>query len=133
MARRPLALTVAMCELRVEDLDVGGGLDVAGGDVARAARVEAQRDRLLGRAAQHEVLEVQDEVGDVFLDARDHVELVEGLVEAHLGDGRAGDRRQQRAAQAVAERVAEAGSSGRIDEPLEVALGFAEPRLRDAG
>ena len=38
-------------ELGVEDLDVGGGLDVAGGDLTRAARVEAQRDRLLGRAA----------------------------------------------------------------------------------
>ena len=37
-------------QLGVEDLDVGGGLDVAGGDLTRAARVEAQRDRLLGRA-----------------------------------------------------------------------------------
>ena len=37
-------------ELGVEDLDVGGGLDVAGGDLTGTARVEAQRDRLLGRA-----------------------------------------------------------------------------------
>ena len=96
-------------ELGVEDLDVGGGLDVAGGDLTGAARVEAQRDRLLGRALQHEVLDVEDEVGDVFLHAGDHVELVERLVEAHLGDRGAGDRREQRAAQAVAERVAEAG------------------------
>ena len=96
-------------ELGVEDLDVGGGLDVAGGDLARAALVEAQRDRLLGRAREHEVLEVEDEVGDVFLHARDDVELVERVVEAHLGDRGAGDRREQRAAQAVAERVAEAG------------------------
>ena len=37
-------------QVGVEDLDVGGGLDVAGGDVARAAHVEAQGDRLVGRA-----------------------------------------------------------------------------------
>jgi hypothetical protein len=45
---------------------------------------------------QHEVLEVEDDVGDVFLDALDDNELVQRLVEADLGDGRAGDRRQQR-------------------------------------
>ena len=112
-------------QLGVEDLDVGRGLDVAGGDVARAARVEAQRDRLLGRALQHEVLEVQDEVGDVFLHARDHVELVERLVEAHLRDRGAGDRREQRAAQAVAEGVAEAGLERPDRELLEVAFGLA--------
>ena len=53
---------------------------------------------------------------------RDGVELVEGVVEAHLGDGGAGDRRQQRAAQRVAERVAEAGLERADGEPLAVAL-----------
>ena len=42
----------------------------------------------------------------------DGVELVERIVEADLGDGRAGDRRQQGAPQRVAERVAEAGLEG---------------------
>ena len=63
----------------------------------------------VGGAAQHEVLEVEDDVGDVFLHTLDDVELVQRVVEAHLGDGRAGDRRQQRAPQAVADRVPEAG------------------------
>ena len=58
---------------------------------------------------EHEVLDVEDEVGDVLLDPGDHVELVERLVEAHLRDRGAGDRREQRAAKAVAEGVAEAG------------------------
>ena len=74
---------------------------------------------------EHEVLDVQDEVGDVFLHTGDDVELVQRLVEAHLGDGRARDRREQRAAQAVAERVAEAGLERRDRELLEVALGLA--------
>ena len=33
-------------QILVEDLDVGGQLDVTGGDVGRAADVEAHRDRL---------------------------------------------------------------------------------------
>ena len=53
------------------------------------------------------------------------VELVERLVEAHLRDRRARDRRQQRAAQAVAEGVAEAGLERADGELLEVALGLA--------
>ena len=112
-------------ELGVEDLDVGGGLDVAGAHLGRAALVEAQRHRLVGGAAQHEVLEVEDDVGDVFLHTLDHVELVERVVEAHLGDRRAGDRREQRAAQAVAEGVAEAGLERRDREALQVAFGLA--------
>ena len=111
-------------ELGVEHLDVGGGLDVAGGDLTGAAGVEAQRDGLLGRALQHQVLDVQDEVGDVFLHAGDHVELVQRLVEAHLGDRGAGDRREQRAAEAVAERVAETGLERTDGELLEVAVGL---------
>ena len=56
----------------------------------------------------------------------DGVELVEGVVEADLGDGRAGDRRQQGAAQRVAERVAEAGLERADGEPLTVAFCLAE-------
>ena len=112
-------------QLGVEDLDVGRGLDVARRDVVGPALVEAQGHGLVGLAPQHEVLEVEDEVGDVLLDPGDDVELVEGLVEPDLGDGRAGDGREQGAAQAVAERVAEAGLERRDGELLRVALGLA--------
>ena len=120
-----MALTVAMYELGVEDLDVGGGLDVAGAHLGRAALVEAQRHRFVRGAPQHEILEVEDDVGDVFLHTLDHVELVERVVEPHLRDGRAGDRREQRAAQAVAERVAEARLERCDRETLQVAFGLA--------
>src|SRR5205085_11610757 len=79
-----------------------------------------------GLRGQYEVLEVEDDVGDVFLDAGNRVELVEGVVEAHGGDRRARDRGQEGAAEAVAERVAEARLEGRNREALPVALGFAE-------
>ena len=113
-------------EVGVEDLDVGGRLDVAGGDVGRAAHVEAQGDRLVAvdvstRSLRFRMMSVTSSVTPV-----DGVELVEGVVEADLRDGRAGDRRQQRAAQRVAERVAEAGLERADGEPLTVAVGLAE-------
>ncbi len=96
-------------EVLVEDLDVGRALDVASGDRAGATHVETQGDGLLGHRGDDDVLEVQDDVGDVFGDAGDRVELVERVVEADGRDRRAGDRRQEGATQRVAERVAEAG------------------------
>ena len=117
---------VAMCEVGVEDLDVGVGLQVGGGDLGRALDVEAQRHGLVAVADDDEVLEVQDDVGDVLDDAADGVELVERLVEADLGDGGAGDRREQHAAERVADGVAEAGLERADDEPLTVGLFVTE-------
>ncbi len=122
---RPVRVHVRDVQIGVEDLDVGGCLDVAHAHLRRAALVEPQRHRLVGRAAQHEVLQVQDDVGDVLLHTLDDVELVQGVVEANLGDRGAGNRRQQRAAQAVAERVPEAGLERGDREALDVAVGLA--------
>src|SRR5581483_1267568 len=121
-----LAVDRGDVEIGVEDLDVGGRLDVGGGDVGRAALVEPEDDRLRRLRAQHQVFQIEDDVGDVFLDAGHHVELVEGVVEAYGGDRRARDGRQEGPAEAVAERVAEARLEGRNREALPVALGLAE-------
>ena len=93
-----------------------------GGHLGRAADVETERDGLVGVRREHDVLEVQDDVGDVLGDTGDGVELVQGVVEADLGDGGAGDRRQQGAAERVAEGVAEAGLERADGEPLAVAV-----------
>src|SRR3546814_8315871 len=60
------------------------------------------------------------------LDTGDGVELVEGVVEAQLGDGGAGDRREQGAPQRIAQRVAEAGLQRADREALTVVLGLAD-------
>jgi hypothetical protein len=112
-------------QLRVEHLDVRRGLNVGGGDVAGTALVDPQRDGLFRFAPEHEVLEVQDEVGDVLLHPGDHVELVQRLVEADLAHGGAWDRREQSATKAVAQGVAEAGLERRDRERLDVPLGIA--------
>jgi hypothetical protein len=77
-------------------------------------------------ADEDEVLEVEDDVGDVLGDALDGVELVEGVVEPELGDGPARDRGEQGTAQRVAERVAESGLQRGDCEPLAVVLGLAD-------
>ena len=123
MARRPLPLSVAMCEVLVEDLDVGSGISMSPAVTSAGPRTSRrQRDRLVASRREHDVLEVEDDVGDVLGDAGDGVELVERVVEADRRDGRAGDRRQQGAAQRVAERVAEAGLERADGEPLTVVV-----------
>ena len=95
--------------VRVEDLDAGGQVDVLGGDLAGAG--DDQRRLDLGRVGVHpadDALEVEDDVGDVLLDAPDRRELVRDALDPHAGDRRAGQRGEQHTAQRVAERVAEA-------------------------
>ena len=55
-----------------------------------------------------DALEVQDDVGDVFLDAADRRELVCDALDPDAGHGRARERGEQHAPQRVAEGVAEA-------------------------
>ena len=55
-----------------------------------------------------DALQVQDDVGHVFLDAPDRRELVGDALDPDAGHRRAGKRGQQHAPQRIAERVAEA-------------------------
>ena len=143
-----------MTRSRVEDLDVAGRLDVAGGDDAGAAALEDQALDALALHLDGDVLDVEDDVVDVLAHAGDRREFVQHAVDMDRGDRRALQRRQQNAAQRVAERQAEAalerlGDDGRdaarivagrdielvrLDEFLPVLLnhGF-EPSVRLVG
>ena len=119
-------------ELRVEDLEVGGRLDVGGRDDARALLRDVDLD--LGRRAveQHdEVLEVEDDVGDVLADAGKRRELVGDALDLHGGHGRALERGEQHAAQRVAERVAEAAVERLDREDAAVVVGLLVDDPRD--
>ena len=72
---------------------------------------------------QDDVLQVQDDVGHIVLDAGERRELVQGVVEADLGHRGAGNGRKKRAPERVAERVAEAGLERAHRETL-TALGL---------
>ena len=91
----------------IEHDDVANGLDVAGGDSARALLLH---DHALGAFALHldrDVLDVQHDVGDVLTDASDRGELVQHAVDVHRLHRRALERGEQDATQRVAERLAE--------------------------
>ncbi len=75
---------------------------------ALAALAQIHDHRLVVFAGEHDALDVQQDLGDVFLDTRQSGELMQGTGNTHGGHGSTRDRAQQRATQRVAERVAEA-------------------------
>ena len=91
---------------------------------------------LLGAFAFHlerELLDVEHDVGDVLADPRQAAELVEHAFDADCGDRGALQRREQHAAQAVAQRHAEATLERLGDEhrlAAAVATGLALQRGR---
>src|SRR3954465_7227758 len=96
-------------DVRVEDLDARGQIDVLGGDVTGAR--DDQRRLDLGRVGVHaadDALEVEDDVGHVLGHTLDRGELVRDALDADAGHGGAGQRAEAHAAQGGAEGVAEA-------------------------
>ena len=78
---------------------------------------ERQRGLVVAVHADGDVLEVQQNLDDVFLQAFERGVLVQHAVDFDFDDRAAGDRRQQHATQRVAERVAEA-TLHRLDHDL---------------
>ena len=118
--------------LGVQDLDARGQVDVLRRDLAGAGRHERRLDLVgVGVHADDDVLQVQDDVGHVLLDTLDGRELVRDALDADARDRGASERGEQHAAQAVAERVAEALVEG-LDRERALVLGDVFLRdLRD--
>jgi hypothetical protein len=95
-------------QLGVVDLDTGRSRDVGSRHLAGALLAQVRGDRLIVLARDDELLDVQDDLGDILLDARDGAELVEHTVDADARDSSARDRRQEGATEGVSEGVAEA-------------------------
>ena len=127
-----VAREVGDLELRIEDLELCRRLDVGRRDGARALLRDVHLD-LGGLALEtgHEVLQVQDDVGDVLAHARQGRELVRGALDLDRGDRSALERREQHAAQRVAERVAEAAIERLDDEDPAMLVHFLVHDLRD--
>ena len=66
-------------------------------------------------AGNNELLDVQDDLGDVFLHSGNGAELVQHTVDADAGNSRPWDGREKRAAKRVAEGVTETGLK-RLDD-----------------
>ena len=92
--------------LGVEDLNLAVGLDVAGGDFALARGVNIDGLGALAVELRNDLLHVQHDLRDVFLDAGDRGELVLHARDLDGGRGGAGQRGKKNSAQGVAERGA---------------------------
>src|ERR671920_643920 len=117
-----LAVEGGDVQVGVVHLDTGRGRDVGGGDLTGSLLAQVHGHRLVRVGADDQALEVQDDLGDVLLDARHGGELVQGALDADAGDSSAGDRGEQRAPQGVAEGVTEAGLEG-LDDEARAGLG----------
>jgi hypothetical protein len=76
------------------DLHARGSRDVGGGDLTGALLAQVGRDRLVVLARDDQVLDVQDDLGDVLLDTGNGAELVENTVDADARNSSSGDRRE---------------------------------------
>jgi hypothetical protein len=92
----------------VEDLHAVDHLDVRPGDSPLAVLLQAQGARLAVRHPHHHLLEVEDDVGDVFHNVGQGGELVEGPLDLDRGDRRPLQRREQHPSDAVPQGDAEA-------------------------
>src|SRR6185437_2146516 len=102
-----LAVQRGDVQLGVVHLHASRRGDVSRGDRAGTLLAQVHDDWLVVLGGDDELLEVQDEVGDVFLDPGHRGELVQHALDADRGDRCPRDGGQQGAAQRVADRVAE--------------------------
>ena len=99
-------------EVWIDDLDVGRLGDVGGGDRPGPALDQPELDGMRRVALEAELLDVQDDLGDVLLDARDRRELLVDVTDLDARDRRSLERRQEDAPEGVAESDAVAGLEG---------------------
>src|SRR6185437_5293531 len=103
-----LAVKRGDVQVRVVHFHPGRRRDVGSRDNARTLLAQVHVHRLVVLRGNDEFLEVQDDVGDIFLDARHGRELVQHALDPDAGDRCARNRREQGAADRVPDRVAEA-------------------------
>src|SRR5690606_19265676 len=117
--------------VRVDDGDIGVGLDVGGGDGTFAINLEGEHHLVaIGGGDDEHLLEVEHDVGDVFNDTVDALELVVHALDPDRDNGGAFDRAAQDATEGVADGVTVTGLEGLGDE-LAVGGGGAFLHLRE--
>jgi hypothetical protein len=90
----------------IDDLYLVGPAHICGGDDARPRRVQLRLERLVGKAAQAQLLDVQHDLRDVLFDVGDAGKLVMHTVDADGADGGTRKRGQQHPPHRVADSVA---------------------------
>ena len=93
---------------RVQDLNIVALLDVVSGDLTGAHCLNTHCLRTIGVQLCSDTLQVQDNFGNVFLDALNGGELVDHAVDLDAGHGDTGQRGKKHTTQAVAQCDAKA-------------------------
>ena len=94
-------------DVLVENLDVRVVFDIPGGVDAGLNSFQVDRLAVFAVQLQRDLLEVENDVGRIFDDARNRRELVQHAFDLHCRDGSAFDRRQQHAPQSISNRCSE--------------------------
>ncbi len=100
----------------VQDLDVRGGVDLAGGDGTRAGGAQGHALGAFGVHPHGQLLDIQDDVDDVLTHAFERGELVHDTIDLDGRDGGALQGGQENAAERIAQRHAETALEGLGDD-----------------
>ena len=103
-------------QIRVEDLNLAVCVDIASLDLALAGGLDVDRLGTITMQLGNNALNIQHDFGNVFLNARNRRKLVLHTSDLDAGRCRARQRRQQDAAQRVAQRGAVAALKRLYDE-----------------
>ena len=93
--------------IRVKDLDIADSLNVASRNDAWAFLADDHALRALAFHADGDFLDVQNDIRNVFADARDRREFMQNAIDLNGGHGSAAKRRQKHATQSITERQTE--------------------------
>src|SRR6202035_2273990 len=119
-------------QLRVDDLDVAGGLDVRRLDFFGPGDVQRESHRIVRVRNQVQALEIENDLRHVLFDVRNRREFVRDAFDRDGRHGGAFQRAQQHPAQRVAQGGAEPGLerldlelaiAGRVLDALDLGLG----------
>jgi len=105
--------------IRLQDFDVGVGLDVPGANFTGLGDVQVQRLGAVDVHLERHLLDVQDDVGRVLHRPGDRRKLVEHALNLHRRHRRPLDRGEQHAPHGVADRRAEPALKGLRGETAE--------------
>ena len=116
-------------DVGVDHLDLARSRELTGGDLTRALGFEGQEGRLVAVDLERDLLEIEDDVGDVFDDTRHRRELMVGALDLDRRDGGTGNRRKQRPPQSIADGCAPTPFEGLRQEARECVAVFFFARL----
>ena len=110
--------------IRIQNLDIRIRLDHARRNHARSVRAQIKSLRALAIQFERNLFQVQDDVGSIFHDARNGLELVQHTFYANGRNRRSLDRREQRAPQRISDGRTKAALK-RLRGKLTVKVGQA--------